>query len=56
MKIYEMPLLELHRLYAGAILTASTDAGWDEGNGESGGGSGDDALKEEGVLGTEDDA
>lgn len=51
-----MPLLELHRLYAGAILTASTDAGWDEGNGESGGGSWDDALKEEGVLGTEDDA
>ena len=54
MKIYEMPLLELHRLYAGAILTASTDAGWDEGNAE--GGSWDDALKEEGVLGTEDDA
>ena len=54
MKIYEMPLLELHRLYAGAILTVSTDAGWDEGDGESG--SWDDALNEEGVLGNEDDA
>ena len=54
MKNYEQPLLELHRLYALSVLTASTDAEWDEGKGE--GGSWDDALKEEGVLGNEDDA